>query len=90
MLVIRRILPLGTTDSNKAVIDGGGPTRERESKGGQRTSGVLLLSQPQALAQTRPVSESEFPPPGIVLHPDDASSKVFMAMGRAFMSVVSI
>ncbi|GLB35350.1 hypothetical protein LshimejAT787_0209150 [Lyophyllum shimeji] len=29
----------------------------------------------------------QFPPPGIVLHPDDANSKVFMAIGRSFLSV---
>ncbi|KAG6813622.1 hypothetical protein H0H92_009239 [Tricholoma furcatifolium] len=29
----------------------------------------------------------QFPPPGIVLHPDDANSKVFLAIGRAFLSV---
>ncbi|KAF9500354.1 hypothetical protein BDN71DRAFT_1117621 [Pleurotus eryngii] len=28
-----------------------------------------------------------FPPPHIVLHPDDASSRVFLAIGRSFMSV---
>jgi hypothetical protein len=31
-----------------------------------------------------------FPPPNVVLHPDDAASKVFMAVARAFISVVSI
>ncbi|KAF8061528.1 hypothetical protein FPV67DRAFT_283807 [Lyophyllum atratum] len=29
----------------------------------------------------------QFPPPGIVLHPDDANSKVFLAIGRSFLSV---
>ncbi|RPD65963.1 hypothetical protein L226DRAFT_455201 [Lentinus tigrinus ALCF2SS1-7] len=28
-----------------------------------------------------------FPPPHVVLHPEDASSKVFLAIGRSFMSV---
>ncbi|KAI0646891.1 hypothetical protein C8Q79DRAFT_592796 [Trametes meyenii] len=28
-----------------------------------------------------------FPPPHVVLHPDDASNKVFLALGRALMSV---
>ncbi|EMD38584.1 hypothetical protein CERSUDRAFT_113768 [Gelatoporia subvermispora B] len=28
-----------------------------------------------------------FPPPHVVLHPDDATSKVFLAIGRSFMSV---
>ena len=30
-----------------------------------------------------------FPPPHVVLHPEDASSKVFHAIGRSFMAVVS-
>ena len=30
----------------------------------------------------------QFPLPGIVLHPDDANSKVLMAIGRSFLSVV--
>ncbi|KAJ7273531.1 hypothetical protein B0H12DRAFT_1228378 [Mycena haematopus] len=34
--------------------------------------------------QAKPVL---FPPPHVVLHPDDANSKVFLALGRALMSV---
>lgn len=30
-----------------------------------------------------------FPPDHVMLHHDDANSKVFMAIGRSFMSVVS-
>lgn len=30
-----------------------------------------------------------FPLPNVTLHPDDATSKVFMAIGRSFLSVVS-
>lgn len=30
----------------------------------------------------------QFPPPHIVLHPDDANSRVFLAIGRSFLSVV--
>ena len=30
-----------------------------------------------------------FPPPNVVLHEDDANSKVFLAVARAFISVVS-
>lgn len=29
-----------------------------------------------------------FPPPHVMLHSDDANSKVFLAIGRSFMSVV--
>ena len=32
----------------------------------------------------------DFPPRHVVLHPEDASNKVFMAIGRSFMSVVSV
>ena len=31
-----------------------------------------------------------FPPSHVILHPDDAGNKVFLAMGRALMSVVSL
>ncbi|KAJ7219103.1 hypothetical protein GGX14DRAFT_590012 [Mycena pura] len=34
-----------------------------------------------------PHSDLLFPPPHVVLHPDDATSKVFLALGRALMSV---
>jgi hypothetical protein len=30
-----------------------------------------------------------FPPPHVMLHPEDANSKVFLAIGRSFLSVVS-
>lgn len=32
----------------------------------------------------------DFPPKHVVLHPDDVNNKVFLSMGRALMSVVSI
>ncbi|KAG5644991.1 hypothetical protein DXG03_007268 [Asterophora parasitica] len=35
----------------------------------------------------QPAALPQFPPPGIVLHPDDATSKVFLAIGRSFLSV---
>ena len=31
----------------------------------------------------------DFPPPHVVLHPEDATNKVFLAVARAFVSVVS-
>ncbi|KAG6832416.1 hypothetical protein H0H87_001576 [Tephrocybe sp. NHM501043] len=43
------------------------------------------LSQPTPPAA--PTAYPQFPPPGIVLHPDDANSKVFLAIGRSFLSV---
>ncbi|KAJ7738493.1 hypothetical protein DFH07DRAFT_82874 [Mycena maculata] len=33
------------------------------------------------------IDDPVFPPPHIVLHPDDANSKVFLALGRSLMSV---
>ena len=46
----------------------------------------------QAVGSSTPVPAPTwppFPPPHVVLHPEDASSKVFLAIGRSFMSVVS-
>lgn len=40
--------------------------------------------------QDSPVKVAVFPPPHVVLHPDDANSKVFLALGRSLMSVVRI
>ncbi|KAG6872810.1 hypothetical protein C0995_006409 [Termitomyces sp. Mi166 len=42
---------------------------------------------PRSAASTAPPPWPLFPPPGIVLHPDDANSKVFLAIGRSFLSV---
>ena len=39
-------------------------------------------------AANTPHNFPPFPPPHIVLHPDDANSKVFIAIGRSFLSVV--
>ncbi|THH10325.1 hypothetical protein EW145_g1402, partial [Phellinidium pouzarii] len=38
-------------------------------------------------AQQQTAGAIEFPPKQVVLHPEDASNKVFAAMGRAFLSV---
>jgi hypothetical protein len=38
--------------------------------------------------ERQPLSVPVFPPPHVVLHPEDASSKVFLAIGRSFLSVV--
>lgn len=68
----------------------GGHARDREkAKGGSKGGGTLLHLPPQPAAQPKDACDIEFPPPGIELHPDDANSKVFIAMGKAFMSVVS-
>lgn len=40
--------------------------------------------------QTAYANFPQFPPSGIVLHPDDANSKVFLAIGRSFLSVVRL
>lgn len=32
----------------------------------------------------------DFPPPHIVLHPDDANNRVFLAIARSFLSIVCI
>jgi len=49
----------------------------------RRNSTDAQLSHPPT-----PDQYPEFPPPHVVLHPDDANSKVFLAVARAFISVV--
>ncbi|KAJ7090057.1 hypothetical protein C8R43DRAFT_294950 [Mycena crocata] len=41
----------------------------------------------KSVVHDAPRSDAVFPPPHIVLHPDDANSKVFLAIGRSLMSV---
>ncbi|KAL4251607.1 hypothetical protein ABKN59_003829 [Abortiporus biennis] len=41
----------------------------------------------QTPSEATPDNLPPFPPPNVMLHPEDASSKVFMAIGRSFMSV---
>lgn len=43
----------------------------------------------EANPRSRVERHIDFPPKHVVLHPDDASSKVFIAIGRALSSVVS-
>ncbi|KIY51054.1 hypothetical protein FISHEDRAFT_71347 [Fistulina hepatica ATCC 64428] len=42
---------------------------------------------PAPTVPARPEDYPQFPPPDVVLHPDDATSKVFLAIGRSFLSV---
>ncbi|KAJ6546498.1 hypothetical protein DFH09DRAFT_1249058 [Mycena vulgaris] len=42
---------------------------------------------PHRRARSDQPSTLVFPPPHVVLHPDDANSKVFLALGRSLMSV---
>ena len=47
---------------------------------------------PAVAPSPSPAAESSapsFPPPHVALHADDANSKVFLAIGRALMAVVS-
>jgi hypothetical protein len=48
----------------------------------------ILPLKPSSVDSTPPNNFPQFPPPHIVLHPDDANSKVFLAIGRSFLSVV--
>ncbi|KAI0670549.1 hypothetical protein C8Q78DRAFT_975828 [Trametes maxima] len=50
-----------------------------------RKNGQESLAGPSNAPPTPPVAP--FPPAHVVLHPDDASNKVFLALGRALMSV---
>ncbi|KAI0664979.1 hypothetical protein C8Q70DRAFT_23707 [Cubamyces menziesii] len=42
---------------------------------------------PSSCPSSGPSDVSPFPPPHVVLHPEDASNKVFLALGRALMSI---
>jgi hypothetical protein len=44
----------------------------------------LNIIQPSSPSNNMP----DFPPPHVMLHPEDANSKVFLAIGRSFLSVV--
>lgn len=67
----------------------GGTVRDNAVEFGQRPSETIEQQQQPHAQPHSSRCGAEFPPPGIVFHPDDASNKVFMAMGKAFMSVVS-
>ena len=65
------------------------PTRIRQNifirPAPKRTVSPELQSQP-----VPPEQYPAFPPQNVVLHPDDANSKVFLAVARAFVSVVRL
>jgi hypothetical protein len=42
-----------------------------------------IMSSDQHVSQDMPA----FPPPHVILHPEDANSKIFLAIGRSFLSV---
>lgn len=87
---VRRIRPLGpitpSAHSNTAspiLVSCDDPAMDKQkewkkSPGWRATGGA---QQQQQLL--------EFPPKNVMLHPEDATNKVFIAIGRAFMSVVS-
>ena len=80
---MRRIRPLGNiapgANSNAAAP---AVVEDAEEKGWKKTGGWKATSVQ--------VQNIEFPPKHVDLHADDASNKVFLAIGRAFMSVVSV
>lgn len=82
---IRRIRPLACITSNT-----NGTLQNSDSDAidqGQATKLDACMAQATHPTDPTPI---EFPPSHVVLHPDDANNKVFLAMGRAFMSVVSV
>ncbi|KII89021.1 hypothetical protein PLICRDRAFT_53516 [Plicaturopsis crispa FD-325 SS-3] len=51
---------------------------------------IMPKSMPAASSSSSeraPLDMPQFPPPHVMLHPDDANSKVFLAVGRSFLSV---
>ncbi|KAF9466298.1 hypothetical protein BDZ94DRAFT_1306292 [Collybia nuda] len=57
------------------------PTQPRKVKSTPSTKPLPVQ------ASHLPFNIPQFPPPHVVLHPDDANSKVFLAIGRSFLSV---
>jgi hypothetical protein len=51
---------------------------------------ALPVFSPLSQPVSKHVMPFEFPPTNITLHPEDAASKAFLALGRALMSVVSV
>ena len=49
-----------------------------------------LRNSPVPPSSHRKLKSPDFPPPHIILHPDDANSKVFLAIARSFLSVVRL
>lgn len=83
---MRRIRPLAPSSSNIA------PAPSTLVGDAPRKGVTLTLGRSgSAGSSSSPEAEApgiEFPPRGVVLHPDDASNKVLASMFRAFMSVV--
>lgn len=76
----RRIKPLGSIPTNPIylnVLSDDKPDHHPLDKEGNRIP-------------SHPAYSIVFPPEHVVLHPDDANNKVFIAMGRALLSVVSL
>ena len=82
----RRIRPLAACAS---------PITSRTPVANKAPDATHTLPHPRPLAkaaydgQHAQEQDIQFPPDGVVLHPDDATSKVLTSIGRAFLSVVS-
>ncbi|TFK42883.1 hypothetical protein BDQ12DRAFT_644791 [Crucibulum laeve] len=59
------------------------PRKHRQSSAPKQSTPPTIEHIPQNNNHNYP----DFPPPHIVLHPDDASSKIFLAIARSFLSV---
>ncbi|KAF7777470.1 hypothetical protein Agabi119p4_3542 [Agaricus bisporus var. burnettii] len=66
------------------------PYGTRKSNNVALRPSARLRADPDAPRRSRPSTAApypQFPPSHVLLHPDDANSKVFLAIGRAFLSV---
>lgn len=67
------------------------PSRPSETHTHSPLRKLKLVSSNVKAAQSSPqeiVTAPVFPPPGVVLHSEDATNKVLKAIGRSFLSVV--
>lgn len=83
---IRRMRPLACMASNANAIAGAPGTNAQAPV---KQKAWRMDAWRENSVQLEEVHHNiDFPPKHVVLHPDDANNKVFLAMGRALMSVV--
>ncbi|KAG6896731.1 hypothetical protein C0992_006448 [Termitomyces sp. T32_za158] len=78
----------GSTPAAKAKAAAKKGVSKKVKAGTKATAAKAAVKPRSKTTSAKPGSRArKFPPPGIVLHPDDANSKVFLAIARSFLSV---
>ncbi|EJD05986.1 uncharacterized protein FOMMEDRAFT_18205 [Fomitiporia mediterranea MF3/22] len=84
MQSVRRIRPLACTSANMNV-NTASPVVNSQSAAAEKAWKADAWR--TSAGDTQPQAIIDFPPKHVVLHPDDVNNKVFLAIGRALMSV---